>query len=68
METDFLFCKLIAFYSVNIPSNEAFLKNGQNPVLTVMSAGHAMHVFINGQPSGRQNWEKKCTLVYSLLF
>ncbi|KAM7515632.1 hypothetical protein LguiA_005215 [Lonicera macranthoides] len=37
---------------INIPSNEAFLKNGQNPVLTVMSAGHAMHVFINGQLSG----------------
>ncbi|XP_075509695.1 beta-galactosidase-like isoform X1 [Primulina tabacum] len=37
---------------VNIASNEAFLKNGQLPLLTVMSAGHALHVFINGQLSG----------------
>ncbi|KAK7265368.1 hypothetical protein RJT34_32987 [Clitoria ternatea] len=37
---------------VNIDSNEGFIKNGQSPVLTVMSAGHALHVFINGQLSG----------------
>ncbi|MCL7039501.1 hypothetical protein MKW94_011275 [Papaver nudicaule] len=37
---------------VKIEPNEAFLKNGQYPVLTVMSAGHALHVFINGQLSG----------------
>ena len=37
---------------VNIAPNEAFLKNGQEPLLTVMSAGHALHVFINGQFSG----------------
>ncbi|XP_059633099.1 beta-galactosidase [Cornus florida] len=37
---------------VNIQPNEGFLKNGQNPTLTVMSAGHALHVFINGQLSG----------------
>ncbi|KAG5547221.1 hypothetical protein RHGRI_013033 [Rhododendron griersonianum] len=37
---------------VNIQPNEGFLKNGQGPVLTVMSAGHALHVFINGQLSG----------------
>ncbi|XP_064993790.1 beta-galactosidase-like [Musa acuminata AAA Group] len=38
--------------SIDIDRNENFLKNGQNPVLTVMSAGHAMHVFINGQKAG----------------
>ncbi|XAR67166.1 Beta-galactosidase [Bertholletia excelsa] len=37
---------------VNIRPNEAFLKNGQSPVLTVMSAGHSVHVFINGQLAG----------------
>ncbi|XP_051131828.1 beta-galactosidase-like [Andrographis paniculata] len=37
---------------VDISSNEGFLKSGQWPYLTVMSAGHALHVFINGQLSG----------------
>ncbi|MED6125012.1 Beta-galactosidase 1 [Stylosanthes scabra] len=37
---------------VVINSNEGFLRNGKDPVLTAMSAGHAMHVFINGQLSG----------------
>ncbi|XP_010262132.1 PREDICTED: beta-galactosidase isoform X2 [Nelumbo nucifera] len=37
---------------VKIDPNEAFLRNGQYPVLTVLSAGHALHVFINGQLSG----------------
>ncbi|KAI9122961.1 hypothetical protein K1719_005850 [Acacia pycnantha] len=35
---------------VNIGAND--LKSGQSPVLTVMSAGHALHVFVNGQYSG----------------
>ncbi|PHT78445.1 Beta-galactosidase [Capsicum annuum] len=30
---------------VNITSNEGFLKNGKDPYLTVMSAGHVLHVF-----------------------
>ena len=37
---------------MNIHPDEGFLKNGQSPVLTVMSAGHALHVFINGQLAG----------------
>ncbi|GAB4853797.1 Beta-galactosidase 1 [Ancistrocladus abbreviatus] len=37
---------------VNIGANEGFLKTGNYPVLTVMSAGHALHVFINGQLAG----------------
>ncbi|KAL6585819.1 hypothetical protein OROMI_002463 [Orobanche minor] len=37
---------------VNIASDEGFLKSGEWPLLTVMSAGHALHVFINGQLSG----------------
>ncbi|XP_061361491.1 beta-galactosidase [Gastrolobium bilobum] len=37
---------------VNIDPSEGFIKNGQSPLLTVMSAGHALHVFINGQLSG----------------
>ncbi|EYU45189.1 hypothetical protein MIMGU_mgv1a003101mg [Erythranthe guttata] len=37
---------------INIASNEGFLKSGQWPLLTVMSAGDTLHVFINGQFSG----------------
>ncbi|XP_047337584.1 beta-galactosidase-like [Impatiens glandulifera] len=37
---------------VNIDANEGFLRSGRYPVLTVLSAGHALHVFINGQLSG----------------
>lgn len=40
--------------SVNIDPNEAFVKNGQSPILTVMSAGHVLHVFINSQLSGNK--------------
>ncbi|XP_058756150.1 beta-galactosidase-like [Vicia villosa] len=36
---------------VNIDQNEGFIKNGQSPLLTINSAGHALHVFINGQLS-----------------
>ncbi|WCJ42674.1 Beta-galactosidase [Euphorbia peplus] len=38
--------------NVNIASDEGFLKNGDSPVLTVNSAGHSLHVFINGQLAG----------------
>ncbi|KAL8153284.1 hypothetical protein V2J09_011044 [Rumex salicifolius] len=37
---------------IKIGSDEEFLRSGKNPVLTVLSAGHAMHVFVNGQLSG----------------
>ncbi|XP_015973400.3 beta-galactosidase [Arachis duranensis] len=37
---------------VNIDPNEGFIKSGKWPLLTVMSAGHALLVFINGQHSG----------------
>ncbi|XP_038699384.1 beta-galactosidase-like isoform X2 [Tripterygium wilfordii] len=37
---------------VKIDPDEGFLKNGQNPLLTIFSAGHALHVFVNGQLSG----------------
>ncbi|RYQ98337.1 hypothetical protein Ahy_B08g094391 isoform B [Arachis hypogaea] len=40
---------------VVIDSNEGFLWNGKDPVLTVLSAGHALHVFVNGQLSGEQH-------------
>ncbi|WVZ25908.1 hypothetical protein V8G54_004452 [Vigna mungo] len=40
------------YLCVNIDTNEGFIKRGQSPVLTVMLAGHALHVFINGQLSG----------------
>lgn len=38
--------------SVNINSNEQFLKSGQWPQLTVYSAGHSLQVFVNGQSYG----------------
>lgn len=38
------------FSSVNVAPNDGILKNGA--LLTVMSAGHALHVFVNGQFSG----------------
>ncbi|XP_060209913.1 beta-galactosidase-like [Lycium barbarum] len=37
---------------VNIASGEGFLKNRKDPYLTVMSAGHVLHVFVNGKLSG----------------
>ncbi|KAF9592378.1 hypothetical protein IFM89_014548, partial [Coptis chinensis] len=40
--------------SVKIDPDEAFLKNEQYPVLTMLSTGHALHVFLNGQLSGKQ--------------
>ncbi|KAG6591292.1 Beta-galactosidase 3, partial [Cucurbita argyrosperma subsp. sororia] len=54
-------CKRVAFNtakivlcssSVGISSSEAFVGGGQKTTLTVRSAGHALHVFINGQFSG----------------
>ncbi|KAK6278034.1 hypothetical protein POUND7_018357 [Theobroma cacao] len=38
--------------SVDISPSESFLRGGQKPTLNVDSAGHALHVFINGQFSG----------------
>lgn len=43
----------ILLLSINIDPGEGFLKNGQSPLLTIYSAGHALHVFINGQLSGK---------------
>ncbi|KAL6996335.1 hypothetical protein U1Q18_006468, partial [Sarracenia purpurea var. burkii] len=37
---------------VAIDSSEGFFTSGKYPVLTVFSAGHALHVFVNGQLSG----------------
>ncbi|XP_047317003.1 beta-galactosidase-like [Impatiens glandulifera] len=37
---------------VKIDEDEEFLSSGNYPVFTALSAGHAMHVFINGQLSG----------------
>ncbi|KAF6145942.1 hypothetical protein GIB67_007961 [Kingdonia uniflora] len=41
----------ISIFSVNVDPDEKFLKNGQYRVLTVLSVGHALHVFLNGQLS-----------------
>ena len=45
---------LVSPSSVNIASDEGFLKNGDDPVLNIVSSGHSMQVFVNGQPSGKQ--------------
>ncbi|KAJ4708641.1 Beta-galactosidase [Melia azedarach] len=46
--TDYLWYMTETF----IDPNESFLKNGQDPLLTVMSAGHAVNVFINDEHIG----------------
>ncbi|KAL3515131.1 hypothetical protein ACH5RR_022033 [Cinchona calisaya] len=38
--------------SIEISTSESFLRQGYDPTLTVQSAGHALHVFINGYLSG----------------
>ncbi|WOK92498.1 beta-galactosidase 5-like isoform X2 [Canna indica] len=38
--------------SVDVSPAEGFLQGGELPVLTVQSAGHTLHVFVNGQLSG----------------
>ncbi|GAA0142736.1 galactosidase [Lithospermum erythrorhizon] len=38
--------------NVDISSSESFLHGGELPTLIVQSAGHALHVFVNGQLSG----------------
>ncbi|KAK2653720.1 hypothetical protein Ddye_013576 [Dipteronia dyeriana] len=38
--------------AVKIDPSEGFLRTGNYPVLTILSAGHALHVFVNGQLSG----------------
>ncbi|EYU42595.1 hypothetical protein ABFS82_14G116100 [Erythranthe guttata] len=38
--------------SVEISSTESFLRGGSSPILSVDSAGHVLHVFVNGQLSG----------------
>ncbi|KAL8134642.1 hypothetical protein AgCh_009607 [Apium graveolens] len=38
---------------VNIPSNDWFLKHGKDHILTIMSDGHTLQVFVKGQPSGK---------------
>ncbi|WJX91471.1 hypothetical protein P8452_73245 [Trifolium repens] len=48
---------------VNIDPNEGFLRNEQSPLLTIMSACHAMHVFINGQLSGSVVGNNKISLL-----
>lgn len=43
---------VIELFSVEINSAESFLHQGQHLTLTVQSAGHALHVYINGRLSG----------------
>ncbi|KAF8036358.1 hypothetical protein BT93_C2160 [Corymbia citriodora subsp. variegata] len=51
---------------ITISPNEAFLRSGQYPVLTIWSAGHAMHVFVNGELAGSVYGSlKNPTLSYS---
>lgn len=48
----------VSFSSVDVAKDEQFLTSGKSPKLTVMSAGHALHVFVNGQLTG--NYESLC--------
>ncbi|XP_020581169.1 beta-galactosidase 2-like isoform X2 [Phalaenopsis equestris] len=47
-KTDYLWYRT----NIDIAENESFSKSGAYPVLTVMSAGHSLNVFINGQLAG----------------
>ncbi|MQL78912.1 hypothetical protein Taro_011332 [Colocasia esculenta] len=38
--------------SVDISASEGYLNGGELPVIIVQSAGHALHVFVNGELSG----------------
>lgn len=44
---------LLCVCSVDIGSSESSLRGGELPTLIVQSTGHALHVFVNGQLSGR---------------
>ncbi|CAN8268131.1 unnamed protein product [Cochlearia groenlandica] len=37
---------------ITISSDEKLLKNGDDPLLTIWSAGHGLHVYVNGQLVG----------------
>lgn len=50
-----LYLPCSCFVSVVLDPNEGFMTNGKDPVLTVFSAGHALHVFVNGQLSGEEH-------------
>lgn len=41
--------------SVDIKASESFLRGGKWPTLTVDSAGHAVHVFVNGHFYGKNH-------------
>ncbi|KZV16514.1 Beta-galactosidase 3 isoform 1 [Dorcoceras hygrometricum] len=38
--------------SIDVSSSESFFHRGELPTLIVLSTGHALHVFVNGQLSG----------------
>ncbi|XP_073150771.1 beta-galactosidase 3 [Henckelia pumila] len=38
--------------SIDVSSSESFFHGGELPTLIVLSTGHALHVFVNGQLSG----------------
>lgn len=48
--------------SITISSDERFLKTGDDPLLTICSAGHALHVFVNGQLAGKNKINLKAKL------
>lgn len=44
--------RLVVAISITIGAGERFLQTGDYPLLTIWSAGHALHVFANGQLAG----------------
>ncbi|KAJ9559973.1 hypothetical protein OSB04_005133 [Centaurea solstitialis] len=38
--------------SIDVDPSESFLREGRKPTLVVLSKGHGLHVFVNGQHSG----------------
>lgn len=45
--------QILFLSSISIEQDEQFLRTGNYPVLAISSAGHALHVFVNGEYAGR---------------
>ena len=58
---------LVVAISITVGAGERFLKTGDYPLLTIWSAGHALHVFVNGQLAGKYK-RNKWKLLLSHLF
>ena len=60
---------LVDIISITISADEKFLKTGEDPLLTIGSAGHALSVFVKGQFVGQiQIVQRHLHGIFSLSF